>query len=87
MFSRGDYGETIENIRRSQYDNEVARLYLAACSALSGEVDTAREHVARLHEMNPGANINWLAVAYPTRCYADSQSKEKFYEGLRLAGL
>ena len=87
MFSRGDYRETTENIRRSRSDNEIARLYLAASSALSGELDAARDHVTTLHEMNPGADIDWLAAAYPTRCYADSEIKEKFYEGLRLAGL
>lgn len=35
----------------------------------------------------PDANIDWLEVAYPTRCYEESECKQRFLEGLGIAGL
>ena len=87
LFSHGEYEEAIQNLQRSHSDTEIAQLYLAASNALLGQLDEARKHVEVLHGMNPDANIDWLAVAYPTRCYENSERKQRFFEGLRWAGL
>jgi DNA-binding winged helix-turn-helix (wHTH) protein/tetratricopeptide (TPR) repeat protein len=87
LFSNGGYEEAIQNLQRSHSDTEIARLYLAASNALLGQLDEARSHIKVLHGMNPDANIDWLAVAYPTRCYENSEHKQRFVEGLLWAGL
>lgn len=87
LFAHAEYAETINNIQRSDGENEIACLYLAAANALLGQLDAARTEVKKLHAMNPDASIDWLNVAYPTRCYEDSECKRRFYDGLGRAGL
>jgi TolB-like protein len=87
LFAHGDYEESIKNFRRSAIDNEVTCLYLAAANALLGRTERAKSQVARLREYNSAANIDWLKVAYPTRCYEDSECRRVFFDGLRRAGL
>jgi len=87
LFAHGLYDEVISNLQRSPDETEVAHLYLAAAHAQLNEVNEAREHLAKLHAMNPNANIDWLNIAYPTRCYEESEHRSKFVEGLQLAGL
>ncbi|TNF87318.1 MAG: winged helix-turn-helix domain-containing protein [Gammaproteobacteria bacterium] len=87
MFSHEKYEDTISNIQRSGAENEVAYLYLAAAHALLNKVGEAKTIIDRLHAMNPEANIDWLKLAYPTRCYEESECRKRFFDGLGLAGL
>lgn len=87
LFAHADYAEAIANLQRSGADNEVACLYLAAAHAWLDRLDEAQAQIGRLHAMNPGANIDWLKVAYPTRCYQDSEVRRRFFDGLARAGL
>ncbi len=87
LFAHADYEQSINNFQRSSVANEISQLYLAAANALLGRLDEARSQIAKLHELNADANIDWLKVAYPTRCFEDSEGKKLFFEGLKLAGL
>ena len=87
LFSNAQYEDVIGNLQRNPGETEVAHLYSAAALAQLGEVDAARTHAGRLLEMNPDASIDWLNVAYPTRCYEDSEHRSCFIDGLRTAGL
>jgi TolB-like protein len=87
LFSHAQYVEVIDNLHRSSSETEVVHLYLAAAYAQLKELGKAKQHVQKLHNMNPNANIDWLNVAYPTRCYEESEHRSRFVEGLRLAGL
>ena len=87
LFSHGRYDEVISNLQRSGGETEVAHLYHAAAHAQLDQLDDARDHLQQLHEMNPNANIDWLNIAYPTRCYEISEHRSCFVDGLRRAGL
>ena len=87
LFAHGKYEEAIRGFRRSGIDSEVTCLYLAAANALLDRPDEAKKQIAKLREFKSDADTDWLKVAYPTRCYEDSESKRLFYEGLRQAGL
>jgi DNA-binding winged helix-turn-helix (wHTH) protein/Flp pilus assembly protein TadD len=87
LFAHGDYDQSISNLLRSNCDNEISALYLAAAYALLDRLDEAKPQIEKLHAMNPGANIDWFEVAYPTRCYEDSECRNLFLEGLHRAGL
>ncbi|MGI9317304.1 MAG: winged helix-turn-helix domain-containing tetratricopeptide repeat protein, partial [bacterium] len=87
LFAHGRYEEAISNLQRITDENEVACLYLAAAYAQLNQLKEAKEQIQKLHQMNPQADIDWLEVAYPTRCYQESQHQSKFVEGLRRAGL
>ncbi len=87
LFAHAEYEESIDNLLRSNTDNEIACLYLAAGHAWLDRLDDARARIDELHAMNPDASINWLEVAYPTRCYEDSEHRRRFFDGLARAGL
>lgn len=87
LFAHSRYEEVINNIHRSSNETEVAHLYLAASYARLAQLDKAKEHVKQLYEMNPEANIDWLNITYPTRCYEESEHRSHFIEGLRIAGM
>ena len=87
LFAHARYEEVINNMQRSSDETEVAHLYLAAAHAQLGQFGEANRHVKRLHEMNPEADIDWLDIAYPTRCYEESEHRSRFIDGLRIAGL
>lgn len=87
LYAHGEYESTVASFGRSGIENEITCLYIAAANALLGRRDAARAQIAKLREFNSAADIDWLNVAYPTRCYEDSESKRLFYEGLRQAGL
>lgn len=87
LFAHADYEESINNLERSNTDNEIACLYLATGYAWLDRIDDARAQIDRLHSMNPDASIDWLKVAYPTRCYEESDCRRRFFDGLARAGL
>ena len=87
LFAHARYEDAIGNLQKNSAETETAHLYLAASHAQLGQLDEARQHVNQLHEMNPDANIDWLNIAYPTRCYQESEHRSRFIEGLRKAGL
>ena len=87
LFAHGRYEEVVSSLQRITEETEVAYLYLAAAYAQLNQSKEAKQQVQRLHQMNPQANIDWLNVAYPTRCYQESEHQSKFVEGLQLAGL
>ena len=87
LFSHARYEEVINNLFRSTGESEVAHLYFAAAYAQLKKIEKAKQHLQKLHDMNSDANIDWLNIAYPTRCYEESEHRSRFIEGLRLAGL
>lgn len=87
LFAHGEYEEVIRDFQRSGIDNEISCLYLAASNALLGRRDAAKNQVVKLREFNSDADTDWLKVAYPTRCYEDSETRQRFFDGLRIAGL
>jgi DNA-binding winged helix-turn-helix (wHTH) protein/tetratricopeptide (TPR) repeat protein len=87
LFAHGEYEEAIRGFRRSGVDSEVTCLYLAAANALLDRSEEANKQIEKLREFKSDADTDWLKVAYPTRCYEDSESKRLFFEGLRQAGL
>ena len=62
-------------------------LYLASANALLGRTEEAKKQIDKLREFKSDADTDWLKVAYPTRCYEDSDTRDQFFEGLRQAGL
>ena len=87
LYAHERYEEAIANLKRSGTDSESTLLYLAACQAALGNLEEAKLSIKKLHEMNPGANIDWLKKAYPTRCYETSDKSARLYQLLREAGL
>jgi len=87
LFSHARYEEVINNMQRSSDETEVVYLYQAAAHAQLDQIDEAKQQVQRLHKMNPEANIDWLNIAYPTRCYQESEHRSRFIDGLCIAGL
>ena len=87
LFAHARYEEVISNMQKNSAETEVSHLYLAASHALLGQLGEAKQHIKQLHAMNPEANIDWLNIAYPTRCYEESEHRSSFIEGLGIAGL
>ena len=87
LFAHGQYEDVIKSLQRSPDQTEVSHLYRAASYAQLGQLDKAKQQIAELHAMSPDANINWLNIAYPTRCYEESEHRSNFLEGLKKAGL
>lgn len=87
LFAHGEYEEAIRDFRRSSVDSEVTCLYLASANALLGRTEEAKKQIAKLREFKSDADTDWLKIAYPTRCYEDSEARDRFFEGLRIAGL
>jgi len=87
LFAHEEYEELINNLQRSGSENEIGHLYLAAAHASLGQLEEARSNITKLHAMNPEASIDWSKIAYPTRCYEDSECRQRFFAGLKRAGL
>lgn len=87
LFSNGRFEDVISNLQRHPGETEVAHMYAAAAFAQLDELGKARAHAKRLLEMNSKVNIDWFNLAYPTRCYQESEHRARFVEGLRKAGL
>lgn len=87
LFAHGRYDEVVSNLQRSTDETEVAHLYLAAAYAHLGRINDAKQQIEQLHQLNSSANIDWLNVAYPTRCYQESEHRTNFIDGLRKSGL
>lgn len=87
LFAHARYEEVISDMQKNSAETEVSHLYLAASHALLGQLGEAKQHIKQLHAMNPEANIDWLNIAYPTRCYEESEHRSSFIEGLGIAGL
>ena len=87
LFAHGLYSDVISSLHRSSDETEVSHLYLASAYAQLNNLDKAKLHVQKLNDMNPGANIDWLDIAYPTRCYQESEHRSNFIDGLKAAGL
>ena len=87
LFAHEEYEESINNLQRIGNENEITYLYLAAAYASIGQLDAARSTIVKLHAMNSEANIDWLTMAYPTRCYEISERRQRFFNSLERAGL
>lgn len=83
QFNLGLYEDAIQSLTRMRDPTEAQRL-LAACHALLGNLDLARHHAAEVRRAHPGFTLtNWRQVPPDV----DSSTLERYFEGLRLAGL
>ena len=82
------YGDAIETFRRSVALNPegalYARIYLAACYGLLGNIDAAREEMDEVRRKLPEFSKTWVRTFLPYKRAADI---DRLLEGLRLAGL
>ena len=83
QFNLGRYEEAIGTLTRMRDPTEAHRL-LAATYALLGDLDAARRHAAELRRAHPGFKLaDWRQVPPDV----DASTLERYFEGLRLAGL
>jgi adenylate cyclase len=83
QFNLGRYEETIQTLTRMRDPTEAHRL-LAATHALLGNLDAARQHADELRRAHPGFTLaDWRRVPPDV----DASTLERYFEGLRLAGL
>ena len=83
LFDLERYQEVIATLNQMRDPTEGHRL-LAASHALIGDLEEARRHAASVRLAHPNFSLSeWRAIT-PN---VDSPSQERFFEGLRLAGL
>jgi adenylate cyclase len=82
----GRYGEAVEYSRKTLQQRSAFtaghRIYVASL-AQNGQIDEAREALARLKELHPDLSIAWIEKNVPYT----SGPMTKFVEGMRKAGL
>ena len=71
----------------SSPQNGFAWQWLAAIDALHGRIEQARMNLAEYQKRSPGHTVGTLKASEPSRHPAFWQGRNRFYEGLRLAGL
>jgi DNA-binding winged helix-turn-helix (wHTH) protein/TolB-like protein/Tfp pilus assembly protein PilF len=71
----------------SSPQNGFAWQWLAAIDALHGRTEQARINLAEYQKRTPGHTIASLKASEPSRHPAFWQERNRFYEGLKLAGL
>lgn len=89
-FQLGEYDEAINWLRRSIEANPnfpPAYFSLAAALALLGEVDEARATATTALVLNPGYTIRRLCATRSSESPTYLAGRERFCEGLRLAGI
>lgn len=83
QFNLGRYEEAIRTLSRMRDPSEAHRL-LAAMHALLGNLDAARRHADELRRTHPGFSLaDWRDVPPDV----DASTLDRYFEGLRLAGL
>ncbi len=82
-FTMGCYEDAIRTLRRMRDMTEAHRL-LAASYALLGELEKARHHAGEVLRAHPGFSLDEWRQVVPN---CDSPCLERYFEGLRLAGL
>lgn len=80
---RAEYSTAVQLCQRMD-DEEPALRVLAASHALNGDLSKARAYGARLSFIYPNVTAREMVGMHPDR---DPEANERFYEGLRLAGL
>ena len=83
-FVAGRYDEAIAAFGRSSSMPFWVRAYLAACHALSGRVECARDHAAQVVRLAPEFSLARFARKEPFKNPTDLQ---RLVDGLRKAGL
>jgi TolB-like protein/Tfp pilus assembly protein PilF len=71
----------------SSPQNSFAFLWLAAIDALHGRSEQAKSNLAEYQKRTPGPTISSLKASEPSRHPAFWQERNRFYDGLKLAGL
>ena len=71
----------------SSPQNGFAWQWLAAIDALHGRIEQARMNLAEYQKRSPGHTVGTLKASEPSRHPAFWQGRNRFYEGLKLAGL
>lgn len=71
----------------SSPQNSFAFLWLAAIDALHGRSEQARSNLAEYQKRTPSPTISSLKASEPSRHPAFWQERNRFYDGLKLAGL
>jgi len=86
QYLAGRYAEAVEYSRKTLQQRSAFtaghRIHVASL-ARNGQIDEAREALARLKEMHPDLSIAWIEKNVPYT----SGPMAKFVEGMRLAGL
>jgi adenylate cyclase len=80
----GRYDQSLSASQRALSNRVDFLTVLAASSSLAGQMDKARDAMARIRERSPTLCISMLKVLVPFR---RSEDFARFAEGLRLAGL
>jgi TolB-like protein len=83
QFHVGEYEKTIETFKRMHNLSEAHRM-LAATNALLGRMDHARRHAEKVLAVHPDFSISHWRTVPP---YKSPEPLERFFDGLRLAGL
>jgi tetratricopeptide (TPR) repeat protein len=71
----------------SSPQNGFAWQWLAAIDALHGRTEQAKMNLIEYEKRSPGQTISGLRASEPSRDPAFWQERNRFYEGLRIAGL
>ena len=83
QFHVGEYEKTIETFKR-MHDLSEAHRMLAATNALLGRMDQAHRHAEKVLTVHPDFSISHWRTVPP---YKSPEPLERFFDGLRLAGL
>jgi TolB-like protein/class 3 adenylate cyclase len=84
----GRYGEAIDSATRALHDKPnllPAMRALAIGRALAGHIDEARSAIARMSALDPTLRLANVAHVIPP--FRQTEDRERYIEGLRLAGL
>jgi len=83
-FAARRYGEAIAAFSRSPTMLTWVQAHLAACYALTGEIDRARHHAAEAIRLNPDFSLRRYVAKQALKL---SEDQEHLVDGLRKAGL
>jgi len=86
----GQDAMAIEWLTRSlkgPHANSFNRLFLASALANAGRVEEAQAELARFQKTSPGFTISHFRAREPSKVPAFLQQRQRFYEGLRRAGM
>jgi TolB-like protein/Flp pilus assembly protein TadD len=95
LMQLGQDAEAVDVLRQAVHSNPqlaTGRVYLAAAEALAGNIDSARFHLHKLEELDPGMTIRRFVeerISVPLEAVGPAylRGNERMVEGLRCAGM